>query len=186
VLRTHQDVDGATVMCRKDSPGSRRLIAYLTPNGSGRPATGRLRRQLTSTLPHYVIPAAYVTLERIALTAHGKIDHAALPAPPSGTDETASPSGPKPEPAPDDETQFTQRARAGWKSTLGVADSDSTLFGLGGSSLHVPRSTRRSSNSWTFPGGTSRISSPIRRCGTTGLMSTVIRSRSISHTLTLG
>ncbi|WP_329044944.1 amino acid adenylation domain-containing protein [Amycolatopsis sp. NBC_01488] len=71
-------VGRATVIVREDAPGDRRLAAYVVGEGI-EPADVRAR--LGRTLPDYMVPAAVVVLERFPLTANGKLDRSALPAP---------------------------------------------------------------------------------------------------------
>jgi acyl carrier protein len=73
-------------MVREDSPGERRLCAYvLIPSGSeptsNATSTASLRQALGRRLPDYMVPSHIVTLERWPLTPNGKIDRRALPAP---------------------------------------------------------------------------------------------------------
>ncbi|MGC7216786.1 amino acid adenylation domain-containing protein [Mycobacteroides abscessus] len=63
----------------------KRLVAYLTPIGGHVVDIDRIRSRISAALPDYMIPAAYVVLEEIPITPHGKIDRDALPAPDSGT-----------------------------------------------------------------------------------------------------
>ncbi|WP_405582823.1 amino acid adenylation domain-containing protein [Streptomyces sp. NBC_01190] len=76
------EVRGATVTVREDQPGDQRLTAYLTAADGASPLDpARLREALRTTLPEYMLPAAYVELAALPLTANGKIDRRALPAP---------------------------------------------------------------------------------------------------------
>ena len=79
VLSRHPRVGGAVAMVREDQPGDRRLVAYVT--GAHVPSAGELRAYLETLVPDYMIPSAFVALERLPLTANGKADRAALPRP---------------------------------------------------------------------------------------------------------
>ncbi|HET7865310.1 MAG TPA: amino acid adenylation domain-containing protein, partial [Burkholderiaceae bacterium] len=68
----------AVVLAREDEPGNRRLVAYLT--GSQLQAEA-LRSTLASRLPGYMVPGAFVQMDALPLTSHGKLDRKALPVP---------------------------------------------------------------------------------------------------------
>ncbi len=57
-----------------------RLVAYYVP-GAGSIDAAQLRAHLAETLPHYMLPSAFVALERMPLTSNGKVDRTALPHP---------------------------------------------------------------------------------------------------------
>lgn len=81
VLNRHPDVRESLVVAREDTPGDKRLVAYLVlSTGSNATFTG-LREFLSSLLPEYMLPAAFVPLTAFPLTPHGKIDRSALPEP---------------------------------------------------------------------------------------------------------
>ncbi|HEX8272004.1 MAG TPA: non-ribosomal peptide synthase/polyketide synthase, partial [Longimicrobiaceae bacterium] len=80
-LERHEGVREAVVVAREDAPGDARLAAYLVPEGSGAPSAEELRAHLSGWLPGYMLPAAFVPIERLPLGVGGKVDRRALPAP---------------------------------------------------------------------------------------------------------
>jgi amino acid adenylation domain-containing protein len=81
VLAQHPSIQHAVVLAREDSPGERRLVAYVvTAPGTTTSAT-ELRSALRQKLPDYMLPSAIVLLDSLPLTPNGKLDRKALPAP---------------------------------------------------------------------------------------------------------
>jgi acyl carrier protein len=89
-LAEHPGVAEAAVVARDDGTGEKRLVAYYTAAATGQEhqdelkdviGNQQLRSHLSAILPEYMVPAAYVRLERWPLNPNGKLDRKALPAP---------------------------------------------------------------------------------------------------------
>ena len=81
VLNTHPAVQASVVIAREDTPGERRLVAYVVPGVDADPTHAELIATLAAALPDYMIPATFVLLDDLPVTASGKVDRDALPAP---------------------------------------------------------------------------------------------------------
>jgi len=135
-LERHPRVREALVVAREDAPGDRRLVGYVVPDGEGEsPPDAELRGLLAAKLPEYMVPSAFVSLERFPLTPSGKIDRRALPAPerPAAA-AVVAPRTP------------TEEALAGiWAEVLGLerVGVEDDFFALGGHSLLATRVVSR-------------------------------------------
>src|SRR5262249_33464040 len=78
-LNQHASVEQVVVLAREDEPGEKRLVGYLV--GRQKVSDKELREHLQERLPDYMTPSVFVELERMPLTANGKIDRRALPKP---------------------------------------------------------------------------------------------------------
>jgi hypothetical protein len=80
-LESHPLVERATVLAREDVPGEKRLVAYVVPQEAEQPSLAKLRPHLQERLPDYMIPPVLVHMDDMPVTANGKTDRKALPAP---------------------------------------------------------------------------------------------------------
>jgi acyl carrier protein len=81
VLNRHPEVQSSVVIARSDLSEEKRLVAYIVPAAAAQPTVGALRDWLAASVPPYMLPDVFVGLGAFPLTAHGKIDLSALPAP---------------------------------------------------------------------------------------------------------
>ncbi|MDH3276102.1 MAG: amino acid adenylation domain-containing protein [Gammaproteobacteria bacterium] len=129
VLAGHEAVRDAVVVVRDDEPGEQRLVAYVVADGPDAPSVTDLRALMRSKLPDYMLPSAFMVLDRLPLTANGKLDRSALPMPEGErqSDETLV------EPRSDLERQLVEIWAEVLKlERLGIHDN---FFDLGGHSL---------------------------------------------------
>ncbi len=80
-LKNFPEISEAVVTMREDQPGDKRLVAYIVPFAGALPQPVELMRQLKLSLPYYMIPTVYQTLQKLPISPSGKIDRKALPAP---------------------------------------------------------------------------------------------------------
>jgi surfactin family lipopeptide synthetase C len=80
-LVQHADVKEAFISTHGDSSEDRRLVAYIIAATERELSGGELRDYLREQLPDYMVPSAFVMLEKLPLTPNGKIDYRALPQP---------------------------------------------------------------------------------------------------------
>ncbi|WP_186068490.1 amino acid adenylation domain-containing protein [Burkholderia gladioli] len=121
----------ALVMAREDEPGEKRLVAYFVADAAhAQHDVADLRAELSRTLPDFMLPAAFVALERFPLTANGKIDRKALPRP-AQTVDARQYVAPR--------TSIEERLAAIWAQVLhldrvGIHDN---FFAVGGDSIRA-------------------------------------------------
>jgi len=130
-LSQSSGVRDAVVLAREDVPGDKRLVAYLVADEGVELSVADLREALSRQLPEHMVPSAFVQLDALPLTANGKLDRQALPAP----DETAL--AVREYEAPQGEIEATLAAL--WQDLLRVerVGRRDQFFELGGHSLLV-------------------------------------------------
>jgi amino acid adenylation domain-containing protein len=128
VLAEHPAVAQAAVLAREFEGAGLRLVAYAVPRADG-VDEAELRRWLRERLPGFLVPSALVLLDALPLSAHGKIDRRALPAPA----ELDPPLPGFAEPRGDTEREVAQA----WREVLGIprVGADADFWALGGHSL---------------------------------------------------
>jgi len=140
-LRAHPEVAEAVVVLRHVGEADERLIAYVVPaqprveaNGTD-PLADRLRVHLRSTLPHYMLPTAYMWLDELPVGRSGKIDRSALPAPTAVAPDVVR------QPV----TAVEREVAAVWCSVLRAPalGLDARFFEIGGNSLLAVQVTAR-------------------------------------------
>ncbi|MFF5336527.1 amino acid adenylation domain-containing protein [Streptomyces sp. NPDC013181] len=128
-LRALPPIAEAAVVVREDTPGDKRLAAYVvTEDGRPAPDPQDLRTALKRVLPDYMVPVSCTALPALPLTPNGKLDRRALPAP-----QIHRTSGAACAPATP-----AERVLAGiWSEVLGLDEvgADEDFFDLGGHSL---------------------------------------------------
>jgi hypothetical protein len=131
-LRQHPQVRDCVVVAREDTPGDKRLAAYVVPAPHSGPEPDMLRRFLRAKLPDYMVPSAFVVMVALPLTSSGKVDRERLLVP-----EQARPAGGYAAPR----GQVESRLVPLWEEVLGVHPVGVTdnFFDLGGHSLLAGR-----------------------------------------------
>jgi non-ribosomal peptide synthetase component F/acyl carrier protein len=127
-LLKHDDINEAIVIAKEDEKGNKNLYSYFV---SGKTIDiNQLREYLQEVLPDYMIPAYFARLDKIPITANGKLDRKRLPDPgPAGTGERYKPSGDK----------IEEKLVEIWSEVLGIEKNtigiDDNFFRMGGHSL---------------------------------------------------
>ncbi|HYH82072.1 MAG TPA: condensation domain-containing protein, partial [Longimicrobium sp.] len=137
-LAKHPSVREAVVAARGEDP-DRALVAYAVPREGAGIEAEALRAHLKSILPDYMVPAAFMAIAAVPLTANGKVDRRALPEPgPAATDSRAA--APR---TPTEEILAQLWTEVLRKESVGVDDD---FFALGGHSLLATRLLSRVQN----------------------------------------
>jgi len=127
-VAAHANVREAVVLAREDNPGDKRLVAYVT---LAHPTTvAELREYLKARLPEFMIPTAFVVMTEMPVTANGKIDRKALPAP-QDVRESEAQEGPQ--------NEVQNQLVAIWRDVLGIGQIgiNDNFFEHGGDSILI-------------------------------------------------
>ena len=138
VLGEHPDVRDAVVVARNEAAGNTVLVGYVVPRAGRALKCSELRDHLGRKLPDYMVPSAFVPLQRLPLTPNGKVDRLALP-PPDQTrpDLQTGYAAPR--------TGLEKQLAAIWADVLGMerVGIHDSFFELGGHSLSAIRMVSR-------------------------------------------
>jgi amino acid adenylation domain-containing protein len=134
VLGQHPGVRETVVLAREDTPGTKRLVAYVVPVKEQACSTRELRNFVKQKLPEYMIPSVFVLLDVLPLTANGKVNRKRFPPPDQNRPELeASYAAPR--------TSTEERLAEIWSKLLGLNQVGirDNFFDLGGHSLLAVR-----------------------------------------------
>ena len=135
LLSRHDSIRQAVVVLREDTPGDKRLVAYVVA-GDTPVDSNALRLHLREQLPEFMVPSLIVELDALPLTPSGKLARRALPVPDYG-EAAGSTVAPR---------NATEEQLVGlWQEVLGLTDAGIThdFFALGGHSLLATQLTAR-------------------------------------------
>lgn len=140
LISQHSLVQDAVVIVREDTPNDKRIVAYLVPDPEQAESfsISRLRDDLRTQLPDYMVPTAFVVMAAIPLNPNGKVDRQALPLP-----DPSARSGAETMVAPRTQTEID--VAAVWAEVLGIEtlSIDDNFFDLGGESFKAIRAVRK-------------------------------------------
>lgn len=131
-LKEHQSIRDAVVLAVDDDSDSKRLAAYVVAAGGTPPETGELRTFVRDKLPEYMVPKTVTLLDKLPLTANGKVDRAALAA-----RDLPAPAASRGPVAP--RTPLEQKLAEHWTEVLGVTEVNvyDNFFDLSDDSLQA-------------------------------------------------
>ncbi|UNY98311.1 amino acid adenylation domain-containing protein [Zhouia spongiae] len=137
VLNQQDQVSSSVVLAKEDASGNKQLVGYVVPSQDVEPSQGlkidKLREALSKTLPDYMVPSLFVSLEAMPLTSNGKIDKKALPDLQGNLQMTKEYVAPK--------TEIELKLVSIWQELLGIEKIGvhDDFFELGGHSLLITR-----------------------------------------------
>uniref|UniRef100_UPI002A80971A non-ribosomal peptide synthetase n=1 Tax=Streptomyces sp. CRN 30 TaxID=3075613 RepID=UPI002A80971A len=133
VLAGHPGVARAAVVVRRADNGAQQLVAYTVTAGDTAPSAAELRAHAAARLPEHMVPAACVPVAALPLTANGKLDVQALPAP----DFAAAAAGARP--TTPQQSLLCRLFEDVLRLPADTVGADANFFDLGGDSLLATR-----------------------------------------------
>jgi thioesterase domain-containing protein/acyl carrier protein len=133
-LLTIENIKEIAVVQGNDREEETRLVAYIVPAVHPGPTADRLRAELSSLIPEYMIPSALVVIDSLPLNHNGKLDRAALPKPGNERPELTRPFT-------SSRNEVERKLGGIWAEVLGVdrVGIHDDFFDLGGHSLLASR-----------------------------------------------
>ncbi|WP_289355733.1 non-ribosomal peptide synthetase [Paenibacillus sp. S-12] len=130
VLTAHPNIKEAAVVTREDTPGHKRLVAYVVAEEAKEVQAAQLSSYLLEILPDYMVPASYTFLKAMPLSPNGKLDRKALPAPQDARLVSGKPYAPP-------RNAIERTLAQVWADVLGVKQVSihDNYFELGGDSI---------------------------------------------------
>lgn len=140
LIGQYPGIQDVAVTVREDSPGDKRLVAYIVPQADmgDNGLIDHLRSSLREQVPDYMVPAAFVKLEALPLNPNGKLDRQALPLPdPAQLQAGNAFIAPR--------NELEERIASIWSSVLGVEKIgiNDNFFDLGGESFKAIKVARK-------------------------------------------
>jgi len=134
-----EGVREAVVIAREDEPGDQRLAAYYVVDPGASVDRSELREALSGKLPAFMVPSAFVEMEKLPLTPNAKVDRKALPRPDAIEPSTSA------RPIAQASGEVEERIAGIWGQVLNTnsVDRKTTFFDLGGNSLLLVQVHRR-------------------------------------------
>ena len=138
----------AAVVARTDHDAEKCLVAYVVPQPGSSLSASELRAALRPKLPDYMLPSAFVFLDRLPLTPHGKVDRKLLPQPRCGREAAEAEYAPP-------QTEVERTLARIWAEVLGVerVGIHDRFFDLGGGSLKSLQIVAKASAAGLVPAG---------------------------------
>ncbi|MCU4776825.1 amino acid adenylation domain-containing protein [Bacillus cereus] len=129
ILNQYSKIREGIVLVREDIPGDKRLVGYIIGDDLTADEVEKLSNYMSEQLPDYMVPSAFVLLEKTPLTINGKVDKEALPAPDMSLIKRTEYIEPK--------TEIEKKLVEIWEELLGYSGISvyDNFFGIGGHSL---------------------------------------------------